>query len=209
MKTSSPFCRDLLITSKRVSIIQAGGFPETSHEHFQNQDISGVGCRVRPSGGPDHWVRAISVIFRSSGEYFPIGQTINPWNGLLSTGATFSGIGEGELPDKISVENMTTLEAAQRLISKGCRPAVLSFASATNPGGGFLGGARAQEEYLARSSGLYACIRDNAMCAFHRSRRDPFTRITQSILLMCRYFARMMEAFSMNHTQSESSRARQ
>ena len=27
---------------------------------------------------------------------------------------------------------------------------------------------RAQEEYLARSSGLYACIRDNAMYAFHR-----------------------------------------
>ncbi len=29
-------------------------------------------------------------------------------------------------------------------------------------------------EYLARSSGLYACIRDNAMYEFHRSRRDPF-----------------------------------
>ena len=50
---------------------------------------------------------------------------------------------------------------------------MLNFASATHPGGGFLGGARAQEEYLARSSGLYACIRDNAMYEFHRSRRDP------------------------------------
>ena len=72
----------------------------------------------------------------------------------------------------ISVENMTTLEAARRLIAEGHRPAVLNFASATDPGGGFLGGARAQEEYLARSSGLYACIKDNAMYAFHRSRRD-------------------------------------
>jgi len=50
---------------------------------------------------------------------------------------------------------------------------VLNFASATHPGGGFLSGARAQEEYLARSSGLYACIRDNPMYAFHRSRSDP------------------------------------
>jgi uncharacterized protein (TIGR02452 family) len=74
---------------------------------------------------------------------------------------------------KISVENTTTLEAARRLIVQGCRPALLNFASAIHPGGGFLGGARAQEEYLARSSGLYACIRNNAMYAFHRSHRDP------------------------------------
>jgi uncharacterized protein (TIGR02452 family) len=31
------------------------------------------------------------------------------------------------------------------------------YASAKNPGGGFLGGAQAQEESLARSSGLYPC----------------------------------------------------
>ncbi len=74
---------------------------------------------------------------------------------------------------EISVHNITTLEAARRLISQGCRPALLNFASATHPGGGFLSGARAQEEYLARSSGLYACIKDNAMYPFYRSRRDP------------------------------------
>ena len=34
----------------------------------------------------------------------------------------------------------------------------LNFASARNPGGGFLGGSQAQEESLARASGLYACI---------------------------------------------------
>jgi uncharacterized protein (TIGR02452 family) len=34
----------------------------------------------------------------------------------------------------------------------------LNFASAKNPGGGFLSGSQAQEESLARSSGLYACL---------------------------------------------------
>jgi uncharacterized protein (TIGR02452 family) len=85
----------------------------------------------------------------------------------------FAESAAGSYQTKISVENITTLEAAHRLIVEGFRPAVLNFASATDPGGGFLGGARAQEEYLARSSGLFACIRDNAMYAFHRSRRDP------------------------------------
>ena len=33
--------------------------------------------------------------------------------------------------------------------------------------------ARAQEEYLARSSGLYACLRTNPMYAFHCARHDP------------------------------------
>lgn len=80
---------------------------------------------------------------------------------------------KGDRATKISVANTTTLDAACRLISDGFRPVVLNFASATNPGGGFLGGARAQEEYLARSSSLYACIRDNAMYAFHRARKDP------------------------------------
>ncbi len=70
------------------------------------------------------------------------------------------------------VENETTLAAARDLIARGFRPAVLNFASATHPGGGFLNGARAQEEYLARSSGLYACIKGNAMYAFHRARHD-------------------------------------
>jgi uncharacterized protein (TIGR02452 family) len=34
----------------------------------------------------------------------------------------------------------------------------LNFASAKNPGGGFLGGAKAQEEDLARCSALYPCL---------------------------------------------------
>lgn len=85
----------------------------------------------------------------------------------------FQESARGRYQTIIEVENITTLEAARTLIAQGFRPAALNFASATHPGGGFLGGARAQEEYLARSSGLYACIRDNPMYAYHRQRRDP------------------------------------
>src|SRR4051794_37874965 len=61
-------------------------------------------------------------------------------------------------PTRIEVVNTTTLDAARGLADKGHRVAALNFASAKNPGGGFLNGARAQEESLARASGLYAML---------------------------------------------------
>lgn len=54
------------------------------------------------------------------------------------------------------VTNETTLEAVKRLKDKGEQQvAVLNFASAKHPGGGFLKGSSAQEESLARSSALF------------------------------------------------------
>jgi uncharacterized protein (TIGR02452 family) len=73
----------------------------------------------------------------------------------------------------IEVANETTLVAARRLVDAGHRPAALNFASAKHPGGGFLSGARAQEESLARSSALFACLDGNPMYDFHRARKDP------------------------------------
>ncbi len=56
--------------------------------------------------------------------------------------------------------NETTLIGTARLVMGGKYRCVgaLNFASAKNPGGGFLGGAQAQEESLARSSGLYKSL---------------------------------------------------
>src|SRR5262249_34690905 len=57
------------------------------------------------------------------------------------------------------VRNESALHAARRLLSEGeSRVLALNFASARHPGGGFLKGSQAQEESLARASGLYACL---------------------------------------------------
>jgi uncharacterized protein (TIGR02452 family) len=75
---------------------------------------------------------------------------------------------------QIAVTNETTLSAASKLVAAGHHPVVLNFASARHPGGGFLGGAQAQEESLARASALYACLSGNPMYAWHETHRNPF-----------------------------------
>jgi uncharacterized protein (TIGR02452 family) len=66
----------------------------------------------------------------------------------------------GHPPAEYEVVNETTLHAAQRFLATqpDARVLALNFASARHPGGGFLNGAQAQEESLARASGLYTCI---------------------------------------------------
>lgn len=78
-----------------------------------------------------------------------------------------------EYEGKIEVTPETTLEAVERLVvDEGLNDVVcLNFASAKNPGGGFLNGSQAQEESLARSSGLYACLLQKGKEMYDYNRR--------------------------------------
>jgi uncharacterized protein (TIGR02452 family) len=70
----------------------------------------------------------------------------------------------------IEVTNESSLLATRRL---GGDVACLVFASARNPGGGFLNGVQAQEESLARGSALYPCLRAAGdFYAHHRSHAE-------------------------------------
>jgi uncharacterized protein (TIGR02452 family) len=71
---------------------------------------------------------------------------------------------------RYEVRNETTLDAARRLAGEGEENVmILNFASAKNPGGGFLGGALAQEECVARATGMYPCLlKANEYYVYHR-----------------------------------------
>lgn len=59
---------------------------------------------------------------------------------------------------KITVTNESAIASVLRLNQDMKNIAILNFASATNPGGGWLHGAQAQEEDIARCSALYPCL---------------------------------------------------
>ncbi|MGW2201432.1 TIGR02452 family protein [Streptomyces sp. NPDC001774] len=77
----------------------------------------------------------------------------------------------------VEVTDESSLVAARRLTGDDAATpvAVLNFASARNPGGGYLNGAQAQEEALCRASALYTTLlRAPEYYAHHRAERDAF-----------------------------------
>lgn len=76
---------------------------------------------------------------------------------------------------EFEVRNETSLSGAERMAKSQefLKIGVLNFASAKNPGGGFLNGAQAQEESLARSSALYSSLlKCPEHYEFHRSHKS-------------------------------------
>lgn len=82
---------------------------------------------------------------------------ISPEEGerILAKFSAEAGCGQPET----RVENISTVEAVRLLAAEGRTDiGVLNFASAKNPGGGFLNGAKAQEESLTVSGALYPTL---------------------------------------------------
>jgi uncharacterized protein (TIGR02452 family) len=80
----------------------------------------------------------------------------------------------GAVNTRYEVTNESTLDAARRLTAEGENDIMcLNFASAKNPGGGFLRGTVAQEECIARASGLYpSLLTAPEYYTFHRSQQN-------------------------------------
>lgn len=82
----------------------------------------------------------------------------------------------GSLPPtpRMEVTEETTQVAAHRLVQlEGVdRLALLNFASARNPGGGFINGAKAQEEDVTRCSSLHPCLMKPSVWPYYEANRE-------------------------------------
>lgn len=124
-----------------------------------------------------------AVVAGQTGHYY-FGSDLVEWGDLVQQAveAKVSIRPEDPLPvhertlvdtTRVEVSNETTLGASQRLTHAGLAPLALNFANGIHPGGGFLNGARAQEECLCRSSALFQTLLDDPMYEEHKKRPRP------------------------------------
>ncbi len=134
---------------------------EVAHDTLR---ILADGGYTAPSG---RWVDIVPALSQASGDTITLAPdepltTFMGWPRNTPAGG----------PTRTWVANVPTLVAARAFAERSKRPCVLNFANGTTPGGGFLIGARAQEESLCLASTLYFAIKDDEMYEFHRG-TDP------------------------------------
>ncbi|MEV4874389.1 TIGR02452 family protein [Streptomyces syringium] len=129
----------------------------------ETEEIVATGGYTTPAGRTVGLAEAIGRAVRGTRLYGPEPVAVpEPGAGVAGAATVFEVTAEG------------SLDAARRMAAGGT-VAVLNFASARNPGGGYLNGAQAQEEALCRGSALYTCLREvPEFYAAHRADPSPF-----------------------------------
>jgi uncharacterized protein (TIGR02452 family) len=144
---------------------------------LENENIISAGYYVNARGARVDLAADVADACQGTQSYSP-GQTQRVFNDQAYNAA--------EAPrheTAFEVTGETSTQAGQRLVlSEGAAEvAILNFASARNPGGGYLGGARAQEEDLCRSSALYTTLLEaRDYYDAHRQNRD--TRYSHRVI---------------------------